>query len=296
MTALAVDPALPDAAAPPLPEATVAAFPHAEHPFAIEMLHIQGRLLRVGRQAGAGRGVPLLMFNGIGGNIEMLGPIARWMPHREVIVFDVPGVGHSPMPARPYRLKAIARLAADVLDHYGHGPADVLGVSWGGGAAQQFAYTHPGRCRRLILCATSTGALMAPGHPSVLLKMSTPRRYVSKSYAKRISGDIYGGDFRGNPELGTEHFKHVRWQSRLGYYLQIGAMVGWTSLHWLHRLKQPTLVMAGSDDPLVPLFNARLMARLIPNSELEIFDCGHLFLLTRQQESGRAINDFLDKP
>ena len=80
-----------------------------------------------------------------------------------------------------------------------------------------------------------------------------------------------------------------------GYYLQIGAATGWTSVHWLCRLKQRTLVMAGRDDPLIHTFNARLMRSLIPNSELKLFDCGHLFLMTRQEESVRAINEFLDK-
>lgn len=280
----------------PSPDVTACGFVHAGHPFSIEMLNVGGQLLRVGRQAGTDSGVPLLMFNGIGGNIELLGPIALAMPRREVIVFDIPGVGHSPMPAVPYRLRTITKLAAGVLDHYGHRQADVLGVSWGGGPAQQFARSHADRCRRLILCATATGAFMVPGHPKVIWKMATPRRYISKRYAKNVAGDIYGGDFRRDPEVGEQHFKHVKFQSRLGYYLQIFGMVGWTSLHWLHRLKQPTLIMAGSDDPIVPLFNAKLMSRLIPNSELKVFDCGHLFLLTRLAQSSRAINDFLDKP
>ncbi|MFO1285855.1 MAG: poly(3-hydroxyalkanoate) depolymerase [Rubrivivax sp.] len=218
------------------------------------------------------------------------------MPEREVITFDIPGVGHSPLPALPYRMKGIARLAAGVLDHYGHAQADVLGISWGGGVAQQFARSQGARCRRLILCATATGMVMVPSHPKVALKMATPRRFMSRTYAKQVSGDIYGGDYRRDPELGQRHFKHIKWQSRLGYYLQVAAMAGWTSVHWLHRLQQPTLVMAGDDDPLVPLLNAKLMHRLIPNCELKVFDCGHLFLLTRPAESARAINEFLDRP
>jgi poly(3-hydroxyalkanoate) depolymerase len=267
-----------------------------EKAFAIEMVRINGQLLRVGRQPPVGGTVPLLLFNGVGGNIELLGPLARSMPSREVIVFDVPGVGQSPMPPRPYRLRTIARLAAGVLDHYGHGQADVLGVSWGGAAAQQFARSEASRCRRLILCATAAGIVMVPGNPKVALIMASPRRYVSKSYAKQVSGEIYGGDFRRDPELATRHFRHVKWQSRLGYYLQLSATFGWTSVHWLHRLRQPTLVMAGRDDPIVPLANAKLMKAMIPRSELKVFDCGHLFLMTRREESARAISEFLDRP
>ena len=155
--------------------------------FSIEMLRIGDQLLRVGRSPGAGAGVPLLLFNGIGGNIELLEPLAARMQERELITFDVPGVGHSQVPKRPYRLPWIAqlaravitfdvpgvghsqlprrpyrlgwivRLACRVLDRYGHRRCDVLGVSWGGAVAQQFARSEPERCRRLILCATAAG-------------------------------------------------------------------------------------------------------------------------------------------
>jgi poly(3-hydroxyoctanoate) depolymerase len=263
--------------------------------FDVQMLHVGRFVVRVGRRPGSRAHPPLLMFNGIGGNIELLAPLAHALPEREVITFDIPGVGHSLMPRLPYRFKHIAALACGVLDHYGHQRCDALGVSWGGAAAQQFARSASARCRRLVLCATAMGVVMVPGNPTVAMKMITPRRYISRQYAAKVSGDIYGGDFRGNPEIAARHFKHVKWQSRLGYYLQLGAGFGWTSVHWLHRLTQPTLVMAGEDDPLIPLVNAKLMHRLIPRSELKVFDCGHLFLLTRLDESARVIREFLDR-
>jgi poly(3-hydroxyoctanoate) depolymerase len=263
--------------------------------FATKMLQLDAQTLRVGRQAGKGSRIPLLLFNGIGGNVELLEPIAGWMPEREVITFDIPGVGHSPLPNLPYRVTGIAHLAVQVLDHFGHTRADVLGVSWGGAAAQQFARSYSERCRRLILCATSTGTIMVPSNPLVALKLATPLRFTTKGYARRVAGDIYGGDFRRNPDLAVETFKHIKWQSRLGYYLQLAAAAGWTSVHWLHRVQQPTLVMAGKDDPLVPLLNARLMHALIPHSEMKVFDCGHLFLVTRAKEAALAINEFLDR-
>jgi len=263
--------------------------------FATKMLQLDSQILRVGHQAGKGTGIPLLLFNGIGGNIELLEPIASWMPDREVITFDIPGVGHSPLPPHPYRLTGIAYLAIQVLDHFGHMQADVLGISWGGAVAQQFARSHAERCRRLILCATSTGTIMVPSNPLVTLKLVTPLRFTNKGYARRVAGDIYGGDFRRSPDLAMDTFKHIKWQSRLGYYLQLAAAAGWTSVHWLHRLQQPTLVMAGNDDPLVPLLNARLMHALIPHSEMKVFDCGHLFLVTRAKEAAVAINEFLDR-
>jgi poly(3-hydroxyalkanoate) depolymerase len=268
---------------------------NGERRFATKMLQLDGQTLRVGRQTGNGSGMPLLVFNGIGGNIELLDPVAGWMPEREVVTFDIPGVGHSPLPAYPYRLTGIAHLATQVLGHFGHAQADVLGVSWGGAVAQQLARSHPECCRKLILCATSTGTIMVPSNPLVALKLATPLRFTNKGYAQRVAGDIYGGDFRRNPDLALQTFKHIKWQSRLGYYLQLTAAAGWTSVHWLHRLQQPTLVMAGNDDPLVPLLNARLMHALIRHSEMKVFDCGHLFLVTRAKEAALAIDQFLDR-
>ncbi|GEL19752.1 alpha/beta fold hydrolase [Pseudonocardia asaccharolytica] len=73
------------------------------------------------------------------------------------------------------------------------GRVDVLGVSWGGGLAQQFAFQNPRRCRRLVLVATSTGALMIPGRPEALPHLLTPRRHRDPAYARRVAGLIYGG-------------------------------------------------------------------------------------------------------
>ncbi|HEY3046964.1 MAG TPA: hypothetical protein VGJ72_05810 [Polaromonas sp.] len=64
---------------------------------------------------------------------------------------------------------------------------------------------------------------------------------------------------------------------------------------WLWRIKHPTLVLAGNDDPLVPLINARLHAWLLKDSRLHVFDDGHLFLLTRSQETARVIAEFLSE-
>src|SRR5256712_12342781 len=118
---------------------------------------------------------------------------------------------------------------------------------------------------------------------------------MSADYARRVAGDIYGGDFRKNPGLAAEVFRHVRWQSRLGYYLQLAAAAGWTSIHWLHSLRQPTLVMAGAGDPIVPMANARLICGLIPGAEFKGMDCRHLFLPTRGEGWGRAIERLLGR-
>jgi poly(3-hydroxyalkanoate) depolymerase len=259
----------------------------------IGLHEVGGQTLRVGIRPGEGTRPPLLLFNGIGASIELVEPFLAALDGPEAIVFDVPGVGGSPAPRLPYRPWTLVRLTAQLLDQLGYAEIDVLGVSWGGALAQQFAFQEASRCRRLVLAATSPGHLMIPGRLTVLLKMATPRRYKDPDYMRRIAGDIYGGAMRRSPELVREHLRHVRWASDYGYYLQLLAGFGWSSLPWLRLLPQPTLVLAGTDDPIVPLVNARILARLIPRARLVSIDDGHLFLVTSAAESAEIIADFL---
>jgi poly(3-hydroxyalkanoate) depolymerase len=262
----------------------------------IETVPIDGHRIRYARRPGDTARPPLLILNGLGANIELAQPFIDALPGPPIVIFDVPGVGGSPTPRSPYRPSGVARLAEGLLDHLGYFQADVLGVSWGGAIAQQFAIVNPLRCRRLVLAATSPGALMVPAHPSVLLKMATPRRYVDRAHAHEIAGEVYGGVFRRDPAAVASTLRHVRFSSRGGYYLQLAAAFGWTSLPWLWTLRQPTLIMAGTDDPLVPVANAHLLQWLIPDARLEIVDCGHLFLVTRPVESARIVESFLTEP
>jgi poly(3-hydroxyalkanoate) depolymerase len=248
-------------------------------------------MLRVGIRCGDKARPPLLLFNGIGANIELVEPFLAALDGPEAIIFDVPGVGGSPSPWLPYRPSTLARLSAQLLDQLGHAQVDVLGLSWGGALAQQFAFQQGKRCRRLVLAATSPGHLMVPAKLTVLLKMATPRRYKDSKYMARIAGDIYGGAMRASPELVHSYLRHVRWSSDYGYYLQLLAGCGWTSLPWLRLLAQPTLVMAGTDDPLVPFANGRILASLIPDARLVTIDDGHLFLVTNASKSAAMISD-----
>ena len=259
----------------------------------ISLRDIGGQVLRVGVRRGAKAGPPLLLFNGIGANLELAAPFLDALDGHEVIVFDVPGVGGSPAPTLPYRPSTMARLSARLLDQLGYEQVDVLGVSWGGALAQQFAFQQGQRCRRLILAATSPGHLMVPGQLAVLLKLATPRRYRDPDYLTRIAGDIYGGRLRRSPELVRSHLRHVRWSSDYGYYLQLIAGFGWSSLPWLPFLRQPTLVMAGTDDPIVPVANGMILARLIPDARLVTIEDGHLFLVTSAGTSAAIISEFL---
>lgn len=260
----------------------------------IETIDVRGQLLRVAIKDGDMSRPPLLMFNGIGANLELGFPFLTELKDRRAVLFDVPGVGGSPMPTLPYRPSTLARMAKHLLHILDIREVDVSGVSWGGGLAQQFARQYPKICRRLILVATSSGWTMVPGKPGVLSKMSSIKRYTDKGYMRSIAPEIYGGAFRTDDTLIDAHAAGMRPSSNAGYMLQLLAMTGWTSVPWLWRLKQPTLVVSGTDDPLIPVANARLLAHLIPRARLELIDDGHLFVVTSPVETALLVGDFLD--
>jgi pimeloyl-ACP methyl ester carboxylesterase len=148
--------------------------------------------------------------------------------------------------------------------------------------------------RRLVLVATATGSIMVPARPRVLRHMLTPRRHRDPRYAARIAGEIYGGSMRSAPERAAELLHAAgRAGPDRGYYYQLLAGAGWTSLPLLPLLRRPTLLLAGDDDPLIPLINGRIMHRLIPGSELVIYRGGHLDLIAEPQRLAPVIERFL---
>ena len=265
-------------------------------PERMRMLTIGGRAIRVAVREGNPDWPPLLLCNGIGASLELLQPFVDALdPRRPVIRFDMPGVGGSPAPVIPYHLGTLAPLLAGLLDHLGHRQADVLGISWGGGLAQQFALSRPGRVRRLVLVATAPGALMVPGHPRVLVRMLTPRRHRDPAYAVRIAAELYGGNVRDDPALARDVLHATtRLGPARGYFYQLIASIGWTSLPLLRKLRPPTLILAGDDDPIIPLVNARIMHWLIPHSQLHVYHGGHLELATDAKHVAPVVETFLD--
>jgi poly(3-hydroxyalkanoate) depolymerase len=258
-------------------------------PMQIRQIDVYGATLRVAIWPGRRGRTPLLMFNGIGASLELLAPFADALGDIETIAFDVPGTGESSLPPLPYRMWMLSLLASKLLDKLGYARVDVLGVSWGGAVAQQFALQNPRRCRRLVLAATSQGFLMVPPKWSVLAKFVTPRRFNDPVFRRAIAGEIYGGKARERPNM----IREFRRTSRRGYLMQQFALLGWTSAPWLPLLRQPTLVLAGNDDPVIPLVNARIMARLIRDSRLHVFDDGHLFLISDAAGAARVVRKFL---
>jgi poly(3-hydroxyalkanoate) depolymerase len=265
-----------------------------------KITHVDVGGLRI-RAAVRGHGRPLLLISGLGGNIEMWAPFERALAGSslQTITFDAPGTGESAGWTIPRRMCAIASIAAGVLDALGYDRVDVLGVSFGGAVAQQLARQAPRRVRRLILAATAPGVPGlggVPGRPRAMLALATPRRYYDRDYLRSVAPTIYGGRIRNDPELFAEqsHARLLKPPSVRGYVAQLFAIAGWTNLPWLPFMRQPTLVLAGDDDPILPVANGRILAGLIPHAKLVVIPGGgHLFLLEQADDAARYVLDFL---
>jgi poly(3-hydroxyalkanoate) depolymerase len=254
-----------------------------------------GQPVRVSVRPGTEPGrPPLVLCNGIGARLELLQPFVDQIdPRIEVVRFDVPGVGESRLSPFPYTFSGLALLLGRVLSRLGYDTFDILGISWGGGLAQQVAFQYPRRCRRAVLASTATGSLMVPASPRVLGKMITPRRYRDPDYAKSVAAELYGGRLRDEPGLARQLLHDQSHVSRRGYLMQMLAGAGWTSLPALPFIRQPILILAGRDDPIIPMVNARIMHRLLPHSVLHVYDDGHLGLITQAEELAPLVSDFV---
>jgi len=261
----------------------------------ITMPVIRGRILRVAVRDGNPAWPPLLLCNGFGARLEMLQPFVDALdPRRAIIRFDMPGLGGSPAPLLPYHLGTTPPLLSGLLDQLGYQQADVLGISWGGGLAQQFALRCPARVRRLVLVATTPGTLMVPGSPRTLLRMLTPRRHQDPGYPARLAGELFGGSTREDPSPARDLLHAVtRPGPARGSFYQLLSLAGWTSLPRLPRLQRPALILAGDDDPIIPLANARIMHQLMPRSDLHIYHGGHLDLDLEAEPMAAIVEAFL---
>ncbi len=246
-----------------------------------------------GTDKGGGKRTPLLFFNGIGANLEIAQTFADSFTGRDIITFDMPGVGGSPDPEFMYRPWWVAYAAKEILKQQGYGNVDVLGVSWGGGPAQQFAWQNRKITNRLVLCATSMGSTMVPGNPKALSKMFSPRRYMDKYFLQKNFETLYGDANSAMQEFAINMVP----PSPKGYLYQLGAMIGWSSLPFIRHIKAPTLVLAGDKDHIVPPINGHILHTLLKNSKLHIFEgAGHLFILSRREEFIHELRLFFEEP
>jgi pimeloyl-ACP methyl ester carboxylesterase len=215
-----------------------------------------------------------------------------------VIRFDNRDVGHStPMPSAgslatsammaraffglpvrpPYTLNEMARDASGLMDALGIPDAHVVGVSMGGMIAQIMAIEHPERVASLTSIMSTTGDRKLPGPKGRVVRAMMRPRPRDRAVAVRQGIDLFrliGGS--GYPP--TEAELHARVERAMqrsyrpgGVARQLVAIQCAPSrVHALRRVRAPTLVLHGSDDPLVPMAGGEDTAANIPGARLRV--------------------------
>ena len=259
---------------------------------ALEVTVTSERLIRVGGRdlwvRRSGTGPPLLLLTGAGMSLAAWTPFLRYLRGFECIEVAAPGSGGTVARQPVLTMSTFAALARGLLDRLDIARADVLGLSFGGLVAQQLAYDAPTRVRGLVLVSTSCGLGGVPSNPVSwcnamrVLRPSGglgPQR-LARRWSRVIQREL-GAGWATSPRLG-------------GLAEQVAAASLWSSLGWLPRLTQQTLVITGTADALVPAANASILASRIPRAQLHrVHGGGHLCLLDRAAEVGPVVSAFL---
>jgi pimeloyl-ACP methyl ester carboxylesterase len=260
-----------------------------------EFVAVDGLRLRTVRH---GEGPPLRLINGLGAPAETWLPLVRHLADYELIAFDLPGCARSSTPAFPLGMRALGAIAAAVMERVGHPRADGLGYSLGGIVALELAHRHPDCVNRLVVCATTPGFPSLPPRPFAAWLMLTSSRYGDRAAANPIVPVIAGG--RTSWDHSVLDANLPAWlahaPSLFGYLGQLCAASGFSSHQWIRRITQPTLVMAGDDDPLVPVSNARYLAWATRGARLRVMrGAGQLMLIDNPRPASRLIREFLQE-
>ncbi len=256
-----------------------------------EDVQLRFRGLRIHAQV-CGEGEPLLLYSGIWAEVRLW---ERLLPHLagfRTIAFDPPGIGRSQRPPYPLSMWSLAEMGTMVLDEFGVKSAHVLGASFGGAVAQQMAFSHSSRVRRLVLVSTSFGGFAMPGNVEAFWHFIHPRSYHPERL-ERVAGAMFGGRLRTEPEIVRS--MHIRRPTdTLAAMYRMAGLFGWTSLPWRWTIGQSTLILTGDDDPVTPLVNHRVMASLMPRARLHVArGGGHLVLLDSAERVAPVITSFL---
>lgn len=217
----------------------------------------------------------------------------------DCISYDNRAAGRSSVPLRPTSMPELAADAVRVLDALEVEAAHVHGISMGGMVAQEMALRFPDRVRGLVLQGTSPGGPRS-AVPEVeglgalaLQRLPVSRDRKVKLLVKALFSDDYA---RAHPDEVVRHLERLgadRAGAR-GALLHVLASACHDAVARLPRLQAPTLVVHGTQDRLVPLGNAKILARRIPAGELALVEgAGHIPMLEQPEHVRDLIGRFL---
>jgi pimeloyl-ACP methyl ester carboxylesterase len=248
-----------------------------------------------------GEGEPLLLIMGLGANhLGWAAQVPVYAREFEVIVFDSRGTGQSDFSQGvDCTIPLLADDAAALLDALGVDKAHVYGISLGGMIAQEMALRHPDKVRSLILGATTPGGPHAVGADAQALRALLDQgavvdRAVTPALLEILFSPAYlAGHLSDLREVFQRSADYPR-TSPEAYWAQLRAVAGHDTYDRLPDIAAPTLVLHGTDDPLLPVANGRILAERIPEAKLVLFEgARHGYYLEKQAEADAAVLDFL---
>lgn len=233
----------------------------------------------------SGSGPRLLFINGSGGTIERARPtLDQLRPHFDLAIHDQRGLGRTEVPTVPWSMADYATDAIALMDHLGWDTCRVWGISFGGMVAQELAVTVPQRIERLALLCTSPGGAGGSSYPlHELASMDAPQRRSTTIHIMDTRFDESWLETHPTDRLIVEQLDVANAADKtprqlLGERLQLEARRHHDVWDRLPSITCPTLVAAGRFDGLAPVANSEQIADRIPDSELRVYEGGHLFI------------------
>lgn len=246
-----------------------------------------------------GSGPRVLFFNGSGATLQSAGLLIGALAKEcEVLAHDQRGLGLTGVPEGPYTMQQYAHDAAALLDHVGWDSCAVVGMSFGGMVAQEFAVTYPQRVERLALLCTSAGGDAGSSYPLHELARLSPE--------ERAEAIVTLTDTRFTPEWLESHPSDAELlrmraetaavpksdETMKGERLQLAARIEHNVAERLHSITAPTLVAAGEFDGIAPPANSEEIVARIPHASLVLYQGGHIFT-AQDKRAVKEIRTFL---
>lgn len=245
-----------------------------------------------------GSGEPLVLIPGFASGAWSWRHQAPLAKEAKLITFDPRGVARSSNRGPAGTIRQIARDVAALLDHLGIERANVLGISFGGFVAQEFALRFADRISRLLLACTSYGGSghVAPA-PEVLMAFASTKGLNSADRIRQYISMAFTPKFLADSPAIVDEFCTLREQNVVPedvYMTQLASAMQFDTSAEVGSVTAPTLVLSGDADTVVPPQNSRNLAAAIPGAELCIIEGGsHMFFVERAAEFNAAVIDFL---
>jgi pimeloyl-ACP methyl ester carboxylesterase len=248
-----------------------------------------------------GEGEPLVLIPGFRTGLWLWFKQTEALARKSrVVLFDPRGIGQSAYTGEPFTIAALADDLAGLLSALGIERAHVLGVSFGGFVAQEFAIKYPQMTRGLILCCTSSGgARHVLPSMSVLQAMASLEGLNSEERTRKDLLGAFAPEFVREQPAEVEAFIARRLRHPVtdwAHFAQLQAAAAFDASERVSGIKAPTLVLTGDADTIVPPGNSLNLAAQIPQAQLaRIAGGSHMFFIEQPEEFNRAVIEFIEQ-